>query len=331
MLKTILFSVQCFFLFNFGFCQTNNLVHLKGYQTSEYGTLGKIIKIGNGPKDMIMIAGWGFDEDIFENFMADSTQEKYTMYVVTLPGFGDTQAYPMPDQNEVYQDMYWTKGIISGLKNLIEDKGLAEPVILSYFTYSNILALRMALDYPDLIDRVIIVSGMAKFTTMNPSYEPASLAERIYYTEKVIAQDWFKEMDKKGWDDGNFSPDTFSKDSIISNKYWEQMSNVPIPTMVRYLLEYYCTDLSLEYDKLSVPTLVVMPSFTREALMKPGNYYLTNFFHDSWWGANPSNPNFHLMTIMDSHAFILNDQPKKLIDVVNLFTEGKLGSYDIQR
>jgi hypothetical protein len=138
-------------------------------------------------------------------------------------------------------------------------------------------------------------------------------------------------MDKEGWNDGNFPPETFSKDSIIANKYWKQMSNVPIPTMVRYLLEYYCTDLSLEYDKLSVPTLVVMPSFTREALVKPENYFLTNFFHHSWWGANPSNPNFHLMTIMDTHALILDDQANKLIDVVNLFTEDKLSYYDIQR
>ena len=331
MLKTILLSAQFFFLSIYGFCQTNNLVHPKGCKTSEYGTLGKVIVHGNGPKDMILIAGWGFGEDIFENFINDSTQEKYTMYMVTLPGFGDTPAYPMPDQNEVYQNMYWTKGIISGLKNLIEDKGLDEPVILSYFTYSNILALRMALDYPDLIDRVIIISGMAKFTPMYPSYEPTSLAERIHYTEKIIAPDWFKEMDKKGWNEGNFPPETFSKDSIIANKYWKQMSNVPIPTMVRYLLEYYCTDLSLEYDKLSVPTLVVMPSFTREALVKPENYFLTNFFHHSWWGANPSNPNFHLMTIMDSNALILDDQANKLIDVVNLFTEDKLSYYDIQR
>ena len=331
MLKTIFFLVQFFVLLNIGFCQTNNLLHQKGYETSEYGTLGKVSKKGSGPKDLIMIAGWGFDEDIFRKFMTPSTLETYTIYVVTLPGFGDTQAYPIPDQNEVYQDLYWTKGIISGLKSLIENNGLADPVILSYFTYSNILALRMALDYPDLIDRVIIVSGMAKFTTMYPSFEPASLGERIYYTEKIIAQDWFKEMDRRGWNDGNFPPDTFTKDSLISHQYWTQMSNVPIPTMVRYLLEFYCTDLSLEYDKISIPILVVIPSYTREALMKPENFFLTNFFHHSWWGANPSNSNFHLMTIMDSHAFILDDQPEKLIDVIRIFTEGKLNAYDIQR
>ncbi|MEX0288202.1 MAG: alpha/beta fold hydrolase [Flavobacteriaceae bacterium] len=334
MLRLISYSILFYFLVPFvytGHAQINNLVHPEGYQAALYGSLGKVEKFGNGPKDMLMIAGWGFGGNIFENFKADSLGSKYTMYVVTLPGFGGTQAYPMPDQNDVYHDLYWTAGIISGIKELLEKEEIDNPVLLSYFTYSNILAMRIALDYPELIDRVIIISGMAKFTTMYPSFEPASLEERIYYTEKVIAQNWWKEIDKQGWDNGNFSAETFTKDSVKAAQYWKQMSNIPIPIMVRYLLEYYCTDLSLEYKNLQVPTLVIMPSFNREILIKPKNTFLSHSFHQSWWGANPSNPNFHLMTITDSRAFILDDRPKELIDAVNLFVMEKLSPYDIQR
>ena len=277
MLRLISCSLLFYFLIIHGYkgnAQINNLVHPEGYQAAKYGSLGKVEKFGNGSKDMIMIAGWGFDGSIFEVFKSDSLKAIYTMYVLTLPGFGRTQAYPMPEQNEVYYDLYWTTGIISGIKELIKIEEMDHPVLLSYFAYSNILALRIALDYPELIDRVIIISGMAKFTTMYPSFEPASLDERIYFTEKVIAQNWWKEIDKEGWDNGNFSPETFTLDSVKAEKYWKQMSNVPIPTMVRYLLEYYCTDLSLEYKKLEVPTLVIIPSLLGRCLFNPRIHFL---------------------------------------------------------
>ncbi len=331
MIRRICLSFLFVLLSKTTIAQINNLRHPDNYQAGEYAKLGRVDKFGKGPKDMVLIAGWGFDERLFEKLKADSIQEKYTMYAVTLPGFGGTKAYSMPEQNEVYRDLYWTKGIITALKELIESEGIEKPILLSYFTYSNILAMRLALDYPDLVDRVVIVSGMAKFMGMNPSYEPSDLEQRIYYAEKVMAQKWWKEIDRKGWNRGNFSPDIFTKDTSQAKVYWEQMSEVPIPTMVRYLLEYYSTDLSLEYQNLKIPTLVLLPAFSREVLKKPQNYYTTHIFHQSWWGAKPSNPNFHLMTITDSRAFILDDQAEKLINVINSFVDGKLNSYDLRR
>lgn len=331
MSRLIIISFSLFVLHVYGHAQINNLVHPKDYPTAPYGSLGLVEKVGNGSKDMVVISGLGFDGNLYGNLKVDSILETYTMHIVTLPGFGGTQAYPMPNKNEVYNDLYWTKGVLSGLKNLIEKEGMEDVVLLSYFTYSNVLALRLALDYPDLINKVIIVSGMAKFTATYPSYEPANLRERIYFTERVIAQNWWKEINREGWNQGSFSPDTYSLDSVRANQYWNQASEAPIPTMVRYLLEYYCMDLSLEYSKLQVPTLVIMPAFTREALIKPANTYLTHIFHQSWWGAKPSNSNFHLMTITDSHAFILDDQPAKVIDAINQFVNGTLGPYDLLR
>ncbi|MEO9850241.1 alpha/beta hydrolase [Reichenbachiella sp.] len=329
MVRNALLSLfTCVHLTSFG--QINNLNHADNYETVPYGSLGSVEKIGNGKQPMILIAGWGFDGNIFRP-LTDSQQHEYTMYVVTLPGFGNTKAPPMPKNNTSYSDLYWTNGIIQALKGLIQREQMNRPILMSYFTYSNVIALRIALDYPELIDKVVILSGMARFMANYPSYEPTSLQSRIYYTEQVLAQKWFKTVSKETWDQGNFTPVGFSKDTLTAQKYWNQMSSVPIPIMVRYLLEYYCTDLSLEYEKLKVPTLVVMPQFTQEVFKEPGNAYWSTFFHHSWWGAKPANSNFHLITISDSHAMILEDQPDKLLDVINLFASGKLSPYDLKR
>lgn len=296
----------------------NNLVHPKQYSTAPLGQLGDIRQLGTGPIDMILLPGWGFDGTIFNDFM-DRHQKDYRMFAVTFPGFGGTAAPPMPEDNETFSNLYWTNGLIKAINDLIEKEKLNKPVLVSCFTYSNIIAMRMALDHAEKVSKVVIVSGMAKFTLNYPSYEPRSLEARQYYVDNLLSKKWFKTVTKTTWDNGNFHPGIFTKDSIKAALYWEMMSSVPIPTMVRYLCEYYCTDLSLEYDRLAVPVLVVVPSFSNEFLSDPKHNYAAPFFHSSWLGAMPASKKIFITTIQDSNAFIMEDQPEKLDAVIAEF------------
>ena len=109
------------------------------------------------------------------------------------------------------------------------------------------------------------------------------------------------------------------------------MSSVPIPVMVRYLCEFYCTDISIEYENLSVPTLIVVPDFTEETLTNPSNNYLTSFFHSSWLGAKPASDEIQMITVTDTNAFIMEDKPEKLQKIINEFLAGSLKPYDLIR
>lgn len=299
-----------------GQTQLNNLIHTPGYVTSEWGKLPPVEVFGTGERNVILLPGWGFDKSIFNDFI-EAHKKKFTMYAVTFPGFGKTQAPAMPADPENYKDLYWTKGIIKGIVDLIEKEKMKDPLIVSYFTYSNLIAQRLSLDYPDKIGGVIIISGMAKFTINYPSYEPRNLTHRISYVENILSKQWFKTVSKSTWDQGNFTPATFCKDTTKAREYWNTMSSVPIPVMVRYLGEYYCTDVSLEYPKLTVPTLVVVPAFT--AKVYGDNPYLGSFFHYSWLGALPASNKIQMVTISDTHAFITVDQPEKLNSLINEF------------
>jgi len=330
MIKKSLFVLFLLCFYGFSKAQINNLKHEPDYQTSEWGKLGEVQKFGNGEQSMILLPGWGFDWTIFKSYI-DQHKEEFTFYAVTFPGFGNTSAPPMPEDNENYSDLYWTKGILKGLKDLISKENIEDPVLMSYFTYSNHIAMRMALDYPDLIKKVIIVSGMAKYTANYPSLEPRNLAQRIAYIEKGLAPRWFKTVSKSTWDEGNFYPITFSKDSLIARKYWDQMSAIPIPVMVRYLCEFYCTDISLEFENLQVPTLVVVPAFTPEIFKMDNSSYIGAFFHYSWQGAKEQSDKMHLITLTNTHAFILEDQPEKLDEVIDLFLKGGLSPRDVMR
>jgi pimeloyl-ACP methyl ester carboxylesterase len=296
----------------------NNLVLPAGYATSPWGQPGGVKKSGTGPRKMILIPGWGFDWTIFKSF-TEANVSDYTFYTVTIPGFGGTQAPPMPADTENFRDGHWTKGVIKGIVDLIDKEKLDKPDILTCFTISEVIAIRLALDHPDKVGKLIIVSGMAKFTAIYPSFEPRTLDGRVSYIEKVMANQWFKTVTTETWNKGNFAPATFCRDSVKAKTHWNMMSAVPIPVMVRYLCEHYCTDVSLEFKNLAVPVLVVLPGFPNKVLSD--NTYLAPFFHYSWMGAMPSSPMIHVVVLTDSHAFIMDDQPVKLNAVVKEFLE----------
>ncbi len=326
----IIVTFYLLFFSTFGFSQVNNLQHTEGYQTAEWAKLEEVKKFGTGDQNMILLPGWGFDWTIFQDYI-ERNKEEYTFYAVTFPGMGKTSAPPMPEENEKFSNLYWTKGILKGLKDLIETENIENPILTSCFTYSNVIAMRMALDYPDLIQKVVIISGMAKFTATYPSMEPRNLQQRIYYVDQQLSKNWFKGVSKTTWDNGNFFPETFSTDSTKAAKYWEQMSSVPIPIMVRYLCEYYCTDLSLEYQNLQVPVLVVVPAFTPNLFKMDGAGYFSAFFHHSWLGAKEKSKQIHIITLSNTHAFVMEDQPDKLDQVIKTFVAGELNPFDIFR
>ncbi len=310
--------------------EINNFIHPEGYEPGKWGELGEVKEFGSGDKSMILLPGWGFDLTIFQNFI-EQYKSDFKIYAVTLPGFGNTSAPPMPKDSASFQGLNWTKGILNGIDRLIEKEKISDAILVSYFTYSNMIAMRFALDNPDKVSKVIVISGMAKFTSNYPSYEPRNLNQRIAYVERFLGPQWFKTVDKATWDNGNFHKKVFAKDSIRSLGYWNMMSSVPIPTAVRYLCEYYCTDLSLEYSELKVPVLVVLPSFTEELLTQTETSYLTTFFHHSWLGARPGSDSISIITLTDTNAMIVDDQPEKLYGVINEFLEDKLNAYQVVR
>jgi pimeloyl-ACP methyl ester carboxylesterase len=296
----------------------NNLVHTPGYPAAPWGQLGNVKISGNGPRKVILIPGWGFDPSIFNDFVK-SNSAAYTFYAVTIPGFGNTSAPAMPNDTGKFGDLFWTRGVIKGISDLIDKEKLIRPDIITCFTYSEMIAMRFALDHPDKVGKVIIISGMAKYTSNLPSLEPRTLASRTYFIENMLAKNWFKTVTTDVWNKGNFSPATFCVDSAKAKKHWDMMSAVPIPVMVRYICEYYCTDISLEYKDLKVPVLVIVPGFTAKVLSE--NNYLGPFFHYSWLGAMPATDMIHVVAVTDTRAFIMDDQPKKLNELVKEFLE----------
>ena len=300
----------------------DNLVHAPDYVTGELGELGRVDLVGEGPRSMILIAGAGFGADIFTSFM-ESRKEEFTMYAVTLPGFGGTPAPPMPPEGTSYGEQTWTRSTITGLTRLIEQEGLDSPIIVAHWINASGIALRLALEQPEAVSALVIISGVTYNASSNPESnpDPPNLETRVARIDRMMAPFWFKTVTRDTWDDNNFLPGNYARHPLRALQLWRMAASAPLPVMVRYLCEHSAQNIRPELEFLQVPTLVLKPGFDAQHYFPEGRNFMQSYTHKSWEGADEENPNIRLQTIENSRAFIMDDQPEALNAAVDAFLD----------
>jgi pimeloyl-ACP methyl ester carboxylesterase len=314
----------------------NNLVLPADYKTGKLGELGAVKIAGSGKQTMILISGWGFGAEVFDNFIKEN-RKKYTMYAVTPAGFGGTPAPPMPDVSVNYAALTWTRGIVDGVLGLIEKEKLNKPVIVAHFTTGSQVALDLALYHPDKIGKVIIMGGLP-YRYYRPRQDTAWGREQKYTPEQrlkvleVAFIPWFKTVTRKTWDAGNHRPVEYSADPAAGQKLFDLSAKVPVPVMVRYLLEFYAYDISAHYSEIKAPVLVLLPSFSESFFQETYDVFgapskrdwMKYYFLESWNSARESkNPLLEFQTIPNTHLFLWYDNPKDTYRAISDFVRKK--------
>lgn len=295
----------------------DNLVHPAGYETAPAGTFGRVEKRGHGSVPMVLIAGGGFSGDVFAPFIR-AHEGDYTMYAVTLAGMGGTQAPPMPPAGTSYGEQTWIRGAVAALVELIEAEKLDRPVIGGHFIEGSQIGLRMAIDHPELTRGVILFAGTAVMAI--PNMAP-TLEQRIRYQDERMAPNWFKTVTLRTWNDNNFPPRSYSLDPERGEALFEQVSHGPLPVFIRYLLEFWASDISLEFGEIQRPVLVLTPGFPEAMLEDEDTKWLRLYFLDSWNGVEKY-PLVQRRTIEDAAIFVWLDQPEKVSEAVSRFVAG---------
>jgi pimeloyl-ACP methyl ester carboxylesterase len=297
----------------------NNLAHAPGYRTSSLGTIPEVVRRGNGPVDLLLIPGWGFGAEVFENFMR-ANEGRYRMVAVTLPGFAGTAAPPMPPPGTSYGDATWTHAAEEAIARVIEREGLRKPIVLGHFIVGTQIAFRLGLDHPDLVGGLVIVGGepMRYVPSRRDSTRktPMPREERVAGADRYVAPQWFKTVTKQTFDINNYAPPQYARDSVRAIELWRKSSAVPLPVMIRYLVEYMAMDLSDEFPRVSVPTRVLMPGFAPEIFADPKQAYVKSLFFDSWENVRGKNALIALRVVPDSRIFITDDRPDAVLDAI---------------
>lgn len=297
----------------------NNFVLPLNYRTSEPNAIPHFIKAGKGKQTIILIPGLGFDESVFTDFIK-ANKKHYTIYCITIPGYGNTQAPAVPAQGTSFGEQSWNKSVLTGIARLIDNEKINKPIIVGHYVQGTQLALRMAIDYPDKVGGVIILGGVPKFISVNqgkPIEYP--LQSTIAYTDTIIASKWFGAIDKTSFDKGNYLPEVYSLNPAVAKALWQQVSSVPLPVMVRYLCEFFASDVTLEMNKIKSPVLALLPSFNNSVLENPVNNYILPQFITKWETLARENTFIKYKKIQNAASFIWKDNPEQCYQIISHF------------
>jgi pimeloyl-ACP methyl ester carboxylesterase len=288
----------------------DNLVHASDYVTSAPGTLGAIVERGKGPVDMVLVSGFGVGASAFEGFMRRNA-DRYHMLAVTLPGFENTPAPPMPAAGTSFGEQTWTRSAIEAITRLIHERKLRRPVLVGHFINGTQVAMRVALEHPESVRAVVLLAGTPRFEPSKPSRfwpQKLTLEQKVKATDQYSAPRWFKTVTRDTWVKGNFVAGDYSVDSTLGRRFADRANEPPLPVLVRYLCEFHASDLWPDLERLKTPLLVIRPGFTEALRADTTRSYLQGYFEEPWRERLEERPRLETLLVNDAGILVMEDQ-----------------------
>lgn len=324
----------------------NNFQHPDGTTTAELGALGGVKMLGSGPIDLILLPGPAFSGEVWKSFM-ERNAERYTMHAITPAGYGGTPPPPMPP-GEDFEQRAWSDALCNAIVALIREKNLDRPLIVGHHMLGDYYALRIGLEQAELVRGVVVVAGrISQRYAMGPDANGGVRVAEGAARKQIVDGGWrpfYQRVTPKMWRLGSFAPVTFCRDAARARALWEEMVSVPMPTQIRYFLEYIYDDLTPRLADLKCPLLVVEPrlNYTLDELighnaemnvMFSGSIeaaraqWAANFTtscgsveaglkfnsnSDQWESMRDKLPRMRLEYVEGTGTFVMEDQPERL-------------------
>jgi len=240
--------------------EVDNLVHPPGTRTAPPGTLGHVEKRGSGPVDLILIPGASFGWSVWEGFM-ERNRERYTMWAVTPAGYDGTPPPPMPDGYPLDRRP-WTDGLVEGLADLVRSEGMDDPVVVGHHVLGDYYAMRLGLDHPELVGGVVVMAGLPtrpqQARDESGAPRPATAREKLA-TARDRLLPMMKARTREAWVESAMAAEVLSVEPERGEALFRRQVANPIPTQLRYFMEWSGSNLTDRLAELEDPMLVIFP------------------------------------------------------------------------
>ncbi len=300
----------------------NNLELPAGYTTLPDDQPPQITKKGRGKQRLILVPGMYSGARSFDGFIARN-QARYRIYLLTPPGLNGTAARSMPAAGSSFSEMTWTRHLEQDILGLIRKQKMRKPVIVAERHPGAQAAIELAVQHPNEIGGVVLVgTDLVRFlpAPKDPTRKiPATFPERVVSIDGGWAAKWFKYVTPETWRSGDLAPALLSVEPSRAQLAWDQLESAPLEIKIRYLCEFWASDVTRSFDKLQVPVLALVPGFDEKFLANPANGFAKSAFLDSWEILVPKHPKLELVKIPDSRMLVLDDQPKLADDAIARF------------
>lgn len=298
------------------------------------GRLGPVEKLGTGPVPLVLIADYGTDWTLYREFM-ERNADRYTMYAVTMPGFGNSAAPPRSATLDVAKTP-WFDGVERGVLDLIAKNRIDRPFVLGTQVGAYV-AIRLALDHPDRVRGVVALNALVSMPYRTPSNPDAPLTldarRRLVVTRPEMTgllseflptavpspaamEKQFDQLPERVRDLlAAFNTRDATRGRGLVVDFYAKAD----PRVFRYLSELNATDLAEDLGRLSVPLLVI-PSLQDDAAPSQDGPGLAQ-----WTEVRLRYPSIPLTVVpfADTRPYAVYDAPEDLDRAVAAFVAGK--------
>ncbi len=292
----------------------NNLTLPAGYKPLPNTRPPLVARRGQGKQTLILVPGMYSGNKSFDNFIARN-QSQYKLYLLTPPGINGTAARPAPALSTSLSEMTWTRRLERDILDLIRREKLKKPVIVAERQPAAQAAIELATEYPEQIGGVILVgTNLVQFfaSPKDPTRKtPIAFPERGVLVDESWVGKWFKYVTPETWKNGDLRPQLLSIDPVRAQTAWDELEAAPVEIKIRYLCEFWASDVTRGFDRLRVPVLALVPGFDEKFLVDPANGFAKPAFLDSWETLVPKHPQLQLVKIPNARMLVLDDQPKE--------------------
>jgi pimeloyl-ACP methyl ester carboxylesterase len=300
----------------------NNLALPKEYKILGDNRPPAITRTGQGKQTLILVPGMYSGNSSFAGFIARN-QTQYKIFLLTPPGINGTPARAIPASGVSFGEMTWTRRLERDILDLIRREKLIRPVIVAERQPAAQAAIELAAEHPAQIGGVVLVgTNLVQYfaSPKDPTRKtPIAYSDRGAFVDESWAAKWFKYVTPETWKNGDLRPQLLSTDPARAQRSWDELESAPLEVKIRYLCEFWASDVTQSFGKLQVPVLALVPAFDEKFLADPANGFAKPSFLDSWETLVPKHPQLELVKIPNARMLILDDQPQAADEAIAVF------------
>jgi pimeloyl-ACP methyl ester carboxylesterase len=273
--------------------------------------IAHVEKRGDGPIPMILIPGVASEWNVWDGFMTRNAQ-RYTMHAITLPGFGGS-APPELGDKDTYETLAVTRNADRAILKYLAECGLEKPVLVGH-GYGAMLALRVALNHPELVRAVVSVDGMPVIPMADPNRDLDMAARRENIRNTMLKS--FVKMTEDEWKNQQYmNALALVSDDRRARELGEMFNRTDRSVAFHYYLESLLVDMRPQMSTLAVPTMFIAPM---APIGVPNKVQ-----RQQWRAALGAPPNTTLKFYTDCRHFVMDDFPDQLDADTDLFLRGQ--------
>lgn len=207
--------------------------------------------VGSGPTQVVLVPGLACDGSVFEDFM-QARSLTYTFHALTLPGMVGTTP-PDPEASTTFTGTPWLDNAVLAIAHYIDQQGLNKPLVMGH-AMGGTIAIRLAIEYPELISGVITLDGFPAV----PLHRPVTPEQRHQTIMSSVAARLLEQSEEEWYRSTDMMASMFTVNDVRNQELAALFRTTPHPIARRYMLEFYLTDPGQEkLAEVALPVLAV--------------------------------------------------------------------------